>query len=116
MGIILSWLTISLGLWVADKVLADFRIEGGASSYLLVGAVVGVLHFLLGWLLFGVLAIATLGIGYLLSFITRLVVTAIILKLADALSSRFTIRGFLPALWASALMALVSMGVDRIVR
>ena len=116
MGIILSWLTISLGLWVADKVLADFRIEGGASSYLLVGAVVGVLHFLLGWLLFGVLAIATLGIGYLLSFITRLVVTAIILKLADALSSRFTIRDFLPALWASALMALVSMGVDWIVR
>lgn len=116
MGIVLSWLTLSLGLWVADKVLEDFHIEGGIGSYLLIGAVVGVLHFLLGWLLFGVLAIATLGIGYLLGFITRLVVTAIILKLADALSSRFTIRGFLPAILASALMAVVSFGVDLIVR
>lgn len=116
MGIVLSWLTVSLGLWVADKVLKDFRVEGGAGSYLLLGALVGVLHFLLGWLLFGVLAIATLGIGYLLGFLTRLVVTAIILKLADALSRRFTIRGFAPALLAAALMSLVSFGVDLLVR
>jgi putative membrane protein len=115
MGIVLSWLTVSLGLWVADKVLKDFRIEGGASSYLLLGALVGVLHFLLGWLLFGVLAIATLGIGYLLGFLTRLVVTALILKLADAMSRRFTIEGFVPALLAAALMSVVSVGVDWIV-
>jgi putative membrane protein len=74
-----------------------------------------VLHFLLGWLLFGVLAIATLGIGYLLGFLTRLVVTALILKLADAMSRRFTIEGFVPALLAAALMSVVSVGVDWIV-
>lgn len=116
MGIIVSWLTTSLGLWVSDRVLKDFRIEGGWGSYLLIGAVVGVLHFLLGWLLFGVLTIATLGLAYLLGFITRLIVTALILKLADALSSRFTIIGFFPAFLAAALMSLVSAAVDLLLR
>lgn len=116
MGIILSWLTTSLGLWVSDRVLKDFHIEGGVGSYLLIGAVVGVLHFLLGWLLFGVLTVATLGIAYLLGFLTRLVVTALILKLADVVSRRFTINGFLPAFLAAALMSLVSFGVDLVVR
>jgi putative membrane protein len=116
MGLLLSWLTVSLGLWVADKVLPDFKIEGGVGSYLLIGAVVGVLHFLLGWILYVLLGLATLGIGFLLGFVTRLVVSAIVLKVADALSSRFTIRGFLPAVLAAALMSLVSLGVDWIVR
>ncbi len=116
MGIILSWLTVSLGLWVSDKALKDFHIEGGVGSYLLIGAAVGVLHFFLGWLLFGVLTVATLGIGYLLGFVTRLVVTAIILKLADVLSRRFSIAGFLPAFLAAGIMSLVSFGVDLIVR
>lgn len=114
--ILVSWLSVSLGLWVADKFLKDFRIEGGIGSYLLLGAVVGALHLLLGWFLFGVLVVVTLGIGYLVNFITRLVVTAIVLKLADALSQRFTIRGFLPAFYAAALMSLVSMGVDWVLR
>ncbi len=116
MGLLYAWLTVTLGLWVSDLLIKDFRIVGGIGSFLLLGAVVGILHFLLGWLLFVVLGIATLGIGFLLSFITKIVVTAIVLKFADGLSTRFSINGFLPAVLAACLMALVSSGVEWLTR
>lgn len=112
MGILISWLTLSIGLWASHKIIKGFHIEGGLSSFILLGAVVGLLHFFLGWFIFAILGIATLGIAFLLSFLTRLVITAIILKLAGAMSKRFTIVGFLPAFLAACLMSLVSFGVD----
>jgi putative membrane protein len=112
MGLLISWLTVTLGLWVSHKVVSGFRITGSWVSFLLIGAVVGILHFLFGWFIYGALGIATLGIGFLLGFITRLFVTAIVLKLADWTSSRFKIRGFAPALVAACVLALISTGVD----
>ena len=115
MGLLLAWLTVTLGLWVSHQLIRNFRIEGGIGSFLLLGAVVGILHFFLGWLLFVILGLATLGIGFLLAFLTKLIVTAIVLKFADGLSTRFKIHGFLPAFWAACLMSLVSSLVEWIV-
>ena len=64
------------------------------------------------WLIYVVLGIATLGLGFLFSFITRLVVTAIVLLIADKLSKRLTIRGFMPALFASIIVAVTGSAVD----
>ena len=116
MDLLISWLTVTLGLWLSHKFIKGFRIDGGIGSFALVGAIVGVLHFLFGWFIFGFLTIATLGIAYLLGFITRLIVTAVILKLADWSSKRFKIDGFAPAFFAACLMSLVSLVVDWLVR
>ena len=116
MSLIASWLTLCLGLWASHLLLSGFRIEGGIGSFLLVGAVVGILNWLFGWLIFGVLGIATLGLGFLLWFLTRLVATAVVLKMADGLSSRFKIDGFGSAFWAACIMSLVSTGVDWVLR
>jgi uncharacterized membrane protein YvlD (DUF360 family) len=101
---------------VADKVLDGFRVEGDWKSYALIAALLGVLQFLLGWLIFVVLGIVTLGLGFLFSFVTRLVVSAIVLLIADRLSSRLVVRGFVPALLAAVIISLTGSAVDLVLR
>lgn len=105
-SLLLSWLMAALALLVSDKLFSGVRLQGGLLSALLIAAAFAVLRFLLGWLLFGILGIATLGLGFIFHFVTQLVVAAIVLKLTSALSSRFAIDGFLPALGAAVLMAV----------
>jgi hypothetical protein len=58
---------------------------------LLVAALFGVLNFLLGWLLFAIFAVATLGIAWLLAFITRWIINAILLVITDKLTDHLKI-------------------------
>jgi putative membrane protein len=108
MGLLVSWLTVALGLFLADKLIADFEVTGDWKSYLLLSAVLGVLHFLIGWFLYFVLGVLSLGLGFLFGFVTRLIVTAIVLRLVDLLSSRLKIRGFVPAFLAAVVLALTT--------
>ncbi len=116
MQLIVSWLTLSLGLWASHKLISGFRIDGDWPSFLLIGALVKLLHFFFGWLLFFIFGIATLGIGFILGFLTRLLATAVVLKLADRMSDRFRIKGFTPALLSAAVLAVVSAASDLIMR
>lgn len=116
MALLLSWITVALGLWLADKLLSDFEISGGWKSYVLVAALLGILQFLLGWLIYVILGIVTLGLGFLFSFVTRLIVSAIVLLIVDKLSRRLTIRGFVPALLAALIVAVTGSVVDFVLR
>ncbi len=116
MALLVSWIAVALGLWIADKLLAGFSITGDWKSYAVVAALLGVLQFLLGWLIYVVLGIATLGIGFLFGFITRLIVSALVLLIADKLSRRLTINGFVPALLASVIVALTGSLADLVLR
>ncbi|MBN1239857.1 MAG: phage holin family protein, partial [Gammaproteobacteria bacterium] len=57
--LILSWLILSVAVWITAAVLPGFHVKSIGSA-VLVAAIFGVLNFLLGWLLFAVFAIATL--------------------------------------------------------
>jgi putative membrane protein len=103
---LLSWLIMSLAVWITATVLPGFHVKGVGSA-ILVAAIFGVLNFLLGWLIFGALAIATLGIGLLLAFITRWIVNATLLKLTDALTDHLTIDGFRWALIGALMISLI---------
>ena len=105
-GMILSWLVLSLAVWVAATVLDGVRIDG-VSSIVVVAALFGVLNTLLGWFFFTVISIATLGIGLLLAFLTRWVVDAIILTLVDKVTDRIHIESFGTAFLAALIMAFV---------
>jgi putative membrane protein len=74
------------------------------TTAILVALLVGVLNVTVGFLLRLPLNIVTLG---LLSFIVRLVVTALMIKLADIVFSDFEIKGFLPAVIIAVVMAVV---------
>ncbi|MEX2529893.1 MAG: phage holin family protein [Gemmatimonadota bacterium] len=117
MSFLISWLVLSLAVWITAVVLPGFHVKSFGSA-VVVAALFGVLNFLLGWIFFVVFSIATLGIAFLLAFITRWIINAIILKLVAALTDRLTIDSFGwalgGALMMSALGTLAEWAVGRL--
>lgn len=115
MSLILSWLILSLAVWVTAMILPGFHVRsfGGA---ILVAAIFGILNFLLGWLFFAVFTIATLGLAWLLAFITRWIINAIMLKITDSLTDALTIDGFKWALIGALVMSVLGTLGEWVVR
>jgi putative membrane protein len=111
MQLLISWLSLSLALFVTSLIVPGFRIAGPKGA-LIVGAVFGILNWAIGWFLFGIIGISTLFIGFIFAFVTWWIVNAIILKITDALSDSLSIDRFSTALIASAVLSLVS-AVER---
>jgi putative membrane protein len=103
---LLTWLIMAVAVWLTATVLPGFHVKGFGSA-IIVAAIFGVLNFLIGWLLFVVLGVATLGIGFLLAFITRWIVNAVLLKLTDALTDHLTIDGFRWALIGALMISVL---------
>jgi putative membrane protein len=93
MELLVSWVILSLAVWITAVVLPGFHVKG-VTSAIVVAALFGVLNFLVGWIFFVVIGIATLGLGFLFAFITRWIVNAIVLKLTDALTDHLKIDSF----------------------
>jgi putative membrane protein len=115
MSLILSWLVLSLAVWVTAVVLPGFHVKSFGSA-ILVAAIFGVLNFFLGWLFWVVFAIATLGIALLLAFITRWIINAILLKLTDALTDHLTIDSFGWALGGALMMSAIGTLGEWVIR
>ncbi len=77
---------------------------------LLVAIFLGLLNVTLGWILRGVGNLVTF---FALSFIIRLVVTALLLKLVDSFMSSLTIQGFWPALVIALAVAVAGAILDQ---
>lgn len=80
-----------------------------------VAALFGILHFLLGTLIFYVIGLGTLFIGFLLAFLTRWLVSAILLKLVSKLSSSLSIVSFGRAFLAAMLMSAIGTAAEAVV-
>jgi putative membrane protein len=115
MELILSWLILSVAVWATDALLPGFHIKSPKSA-LLVAAIFGVLNFLLGWLLFAVFTVLTLGIAWLLAFITRWIINAILLVLTDKLTDHLKIDSFGWALGGALVMSAVGTLGEWVVR
>jgi uncharacterized membrane protein YvlD (DUF360 family) len=59
----------------------------------------------LGKLVFVLIGIGTLGLGFLLAFVTRFVATALLLKLTDSLSDSLEIKNFRTAFVAALIVS-----------
>ncbi len=106
MTLLLSWLILTVAVWLTAALLPGFHVKNFGSA-VLVAAMIGVFNVLLGWLLFTVFTIATLGIAWLLAFITRWIIDAIILKLVDAMTDRLKVDGFGWALAGAFVMSAI---------
>jgi putative membrane protein len=115
MRLILSWLILSFAVWVTDAILPGFHTKNAKSAFL-IAAIFGVLNFLLGWLFFALFTIATLGIAWLLAFITRWIINAILLVITDKLTDHLKIDGFGWALGGAFVMSLVGTIGEWLVR
>lgn len=105
---LVSWALSAAALTVANRVFSGVSLQGDFADALWVAALYAVLSFCFGWFVFGFLGFVTLGLGFIFFLFTKLVAAAIILKMTSALSSRFSIRGFVPALGTAIMLALAS--------
>jgi putative membrane protein len=115
MSLLLSWLVLSLAVWITAVVLPGFHVKGFGSA-LVVAAIFGLLNFFLGWLLFTFFTIVTLGIAWLLAFLTRWIINALLLKLTDSLTDRLTIDGFRWALAGALMMSAIGTLGEWLIR
>lgn len=115
MELLLSWLILSVAVWVTDAVLPGFHVKSFGSA-VLVAAIFGILNFLLGWLLFAVFTVVTLGIAWLLAFVTRWIINAILLVLTDKLTDHLKIDSFGWALGGALMMSLIGTVGEWLVR
>ena len=115
MDLIISWLIMTFAVWLTAAVLPGFHVRDMGSAFI-VAAIFGILNFLLGWLLFALIAVATLGIGLLLAFITRLIVNAILLTVTDKITDRLTIDSFGWSVGGAALISLISTAAEWLLR
>src|SRR5688572_25651131 len=76
-----------------------------------VALLVGILNATIGWILSGIFNLFTL---FLIGFIVKLIVSALMIKLADKLMSNFSVAGFWPALVIAIALAAASTLVDRV--
>ena len=113
MNLIISWLILSLAVWVTAAVLPGFHVKDFKSA-IIVAAIFGLLNFFLGWLLFVVFTVATLGLAWLLAFITRWIINALLLMLTDRLTDRLKIASFGWALGGALLISVVAALVQFI--
>jgi putative membrane protein len=115
MGLLLSWLILSFAVWLTATVLPGVHVKSFGSA-VLVAAMFGILNALLGWLIFAVLTVATLGLAWLLAFITRWIVNALVLKLTDALTDHFTIDGFRWALIGALMISAIGTAGEWLIQ
>lgn len=86
-------------------ILPTVRIKNYTTA-ILVALVIGLLNATIGFLLLAVGNVLTLG---LLSFIIHLLVTAVMIKIADKLFDDFEVKGFAPAVIIAVIMAIVGV-------
>lgn len=103
-NILMSWAAATIGLWLSAQMLRGVRLTSLGDA-VWAGALLGVLQWLLTGPLFVLLGIGTLGLGFLLWFVTRWVVAAIVVLLAAKLSSRLEVKGFVDALVTAFIVA-----------
>ena len=106
MNLLLSWLILAVSVWLAAALLPGVKLKSFFSAFW-VAAVFGLLNLLLGWLFFTLFTIATLGVAFLLAFITRWIIDAILLYITAAATDALEIDGFKWALIASLVMSVM---------
>jgi putative membrane protein len=76
------------------------------TTAILVALVIGLLNVTVGFLIRFPINIVTLG---LISFLVHLVVTAVMIKIADKLFKDFEVKGFAPAVIIALVMAIAGL-------
>lgn len=110
-----SWLVCSLALWLTSRLVPGFTLKGVGGA-LKVAALFGILNWAIGWIIYGVIGVASLGLGFVFAFITRILVNAILLKITDAMMESLKITGFGPAVLGAFSMSVIGSVVDLLLR
>ena len=100
---LVNWLVSAFALWLVARIIPGIEIRG-FNSAVVAAAVIAIVNAIAG----PVLRFITFPLTILTLGLFLLVVNAILLKLAAALSPGFRIVGFLPALLGSLVLTILT--------
>jgi putative membrane protein len=104
---ILTWLIMSAAVWITSRSPHGLSNQGFAECIHRCGDL-RVAELPIGLALFAVFTIATLGVAWLLAFITRWIINALLLMVTDKLTDHLKIDSFGWALGAAFLISVLS--------
>jgi uncharacterized membrane protein YvlD (DUF360 family) len=105
-ALLIAWATASLGLWLSARLLDGVRLASFGDA-IWAGALLGVLQWALKWPLLAILGIGTFGLAIVFYyFITRWVISAIVILITAKVSSRLDVDGFWNALFTAFIVAV----------
>jgi uncharacterized membrane protein YvlD (DUF360 family) len=110
--ILVSWASITIAFAVAAWLLPGVQIKGGLTGHLVVAAIFGALTFAFGRILFVMIGLGTFGLGFLLSFVTRVIVLMLLLVVTDKLTKRLHVKDWKTALLAAIIVGVVGAGAE----
>jgi putative membrane protein len=109
MHFIINLLVSALVIFIIAYLMPSVTIKSFGTA-IIVAILIGLLNATVGFLIRLPMNLLTLG---LLSFVVRLFVTAIVIKLVDKLVRGFEVKGFMPAIVMAVAIALAGTLIDR---
>lgn len=104
---LLAWLINTIAVFVTAELLPGFTVKG-LKGAIITAAILGLLQALFGKLLYGIIGIGTLGIGFALGMLTKLVVMSILLVVTDKLADSLKIKSFGTAVVGAVIITVLS--------
>jgi putative membrane protein len=106
---IVNWLLSALALWLVAQIIPGMQIRGYGTA-LLATVVIGLVDLIIG----PILRFIAFPITFLTLGLFRLVINALLLKLASMFTPGFRVDGFLAALLGSLVLSIVSTVLQRV--
>ena len=107
---LIRWGVIGLAIGLTDKIVGGLHVKGGFWSYVWVAAIFGLVNAILG----PILKIISLPLTIITLGLFALVVNAVLLLIAAALSSKLSIDHFTTAVVAGLFISIFSAVLNRI--
>ncbi len=111
MGIIIRILISAVAVYIASIFVPGIRVSGGATTYLIVAIVLGLLNAFVK----PILTILTIPITIITLGLFLIVLNVLMVYLAAYLVSGFTVSGFIAALLFSIVVSIVTWLIDAVV-
>jgi putative membrane protein len=110
-GLIISWGLLAVAFFLTTRVVPGIQVTGGIPAYLVVALVFGLVNAILGPLL----RIATLPLRIMTLGLFALVINAVLLLIASALTSTLSIDGIWSAIVGGLVLSIVSALLNTVV-
>jgi len=111
MGLLVQWLLSAIALLVVSQIVPGIHVDGLWPA-LIASLVIGLLNATFGM----ILKIITFPFSIITLGLFLLVINGLMLLLASSIVRGFTVRGFVPAFWGAAVLALLGMAIRAITK
>ncbi|MDR3792946.1 MAG: phage holin family protein [Terracidiphilus sp.] len=110
-SLLIQWFLSAIALLVVSRLVPGFEVNGLWPA-LIASAVIGLLNATVGFLL----KIITFPLSILTLGLFLLVINGIVILLASSIVRGFTVKGFVPAFFGAAVLALLGMVIRSLTK